>query len=559
MSHVFRLFLFVFLILPVCARDVVVAPEPIAARVGMEVLKNGGNAFDAAVAIGFALAVTYPQAGNIGGGGFAMLVRKGSDPVALDFRETAPMASSEKMYLDKKGDVIPGLSTQSALSAGVPGSIKGLWEIWEKYGVLPFEKVVRPSVDLASQGIVISKCQAGRFGASREKLMRDPDGAELFVPGGQPLAEGAKLLQPQLAHTLGFVAKNGESVFYQGAVGREFVQEITAKGGIITEEDLRLYRVVWRTPVQWRFHKDTLFMMSLPSSGGIAVSEILGLLSQFDTHTLTPRSSQYVHLLSEIEKRVFADRNTYLGDPEYSPVRWRRLLDSEYLSRTASKIPLDRAVPSDRVQGGYGAMVAAGMMLEESKDTTSYLVLDDDGNCISVTYTLNGAFGSGILLPETGILLNNEMDDFAIKPGIPNMYGLVQGRSNCIQPGKRMLSSITPTIVLRDGSFRMALGSPGGSTIITTVLQMYLNVTLFGMSSSQAVDAPRFHHQWLPDEIRLEPELYADDFLRGNLEKMGHSCRKVNRLGDGVLILRDEKGRITASADKRGCGVALVE
>ncbi len=544
--------------LPGLGQNAVVAPEPIAANVGMRVLDCGGNAMDAAVAIGFALAVTYPQAGNIGGGGFAMVYRCGNEPVALDFRETAPAAARRDMYLDKTGRVIPGVSTLTAKSSGVPGTVRGLAELWRCYGRLPWKKLVEPAVCLAGKGHRVSPCQHRAILHHSKKLSADSDAGCLFFPGKKPLPENAVWCQPALAKTLKRIAAHGDAGFYGGRTGRNFVKELKKKGGIITLSDLENYRAIWRTPVHVQFNGDDLYLMPLPSSGGVVIGEILGMLSDFDYHKLEPNSAGTIHLLAEIEKRAYVDRNTYLGGPDKFPVYWQRLLTPEYLKKRAGAIDPDHAMPSSGVLPGLGPVETSGLILKESPQTTSYAVMDRDGNCVSVTYTLNGAFGSGILLKKTGVLLNNEMDDFSAKPGFPNLYGLVGGIANAIAPGKRMLSSMTPVIVLRNGRFKMALGSPGGSTIITTVLQTYLNLSLFSMDAKTAIKAPRFHHQWLPDEIKLEPKLAENKKLAEKLKKSGQNLRKVNGLGNAVIIFRTASGKVEAAADPRGNGVTLV-
>lgn len=543
---------------PARGQSAVVAPEPIAAEAGMRILEQGGNAMDAAVAIGFALAVTYPQAGNIGGGGFAMVYKPGSEPVALDFRETAPAAAKRDMYLDKNGRVIPGASTLTARSAGVPGTVRGLAELWRCYGHLPWAKLLEPAVKLAKQGQRVSSYQHRAIQRNLKKLSADGDSRRVFCPGGNALAENSIWRQVAFSKTLNRIAFHGDREFYRGKTSRKFIDELRKKGGIITLSDLEDYRAIWRTPVHVQFNGDDLYLMPLPSSGGIVIGEILGMLDNFDYHKLKPDSAETIHLLAEMEKRAYADRNTYLGGPDYFPVYWQRLLAPIYLKKRAREIHRDHATPSSRVLPGLGPVDKSGLMLKESLQTTSYAVMDKYGNCVSITYTLNGSFGSGILLGKTGILMNNEMDDFSAKPGVPNLYGMVGGISNAIAPGKRMLSSMTPTIVLRDGQFRMALGSPGGSRIITTVLQTYLNLSLFSMDATQAMNAPRFHHQWLPDEIKLEPGLVENSDLTEKLKKLEQNLHKVSKLGDAVIIFRGNTGKLEAAADLRGSGVALV-
>jgi len=539
-------------------QNAVVAPEPLAVEVGMRILEKGGNAMDAAVAIGFALAVTYPQAGNIGGGGFAMVYRPGNEPVALDFRETAPAAARRDMYLDRKGQVIPGASTLTARSAGIPGTVRGLAELWRNYGNLPWAKLVAPAIGLAKSGHSISPYQHLAIQRFSGKLSADPDTRRLFFPGQKALPEHAIWTQHALSKTLARIAAHGDREFYQGRTARKLVSELRKKGGIFTLDDMKSYRAIWRTPVHVTFNGDDLYLMPLPSSGGIAIGEILGMLDNFNFQNLKANSFETIHLLTEIEKHTYADRNTYLGGPDRFPVNWQRLLAPVYLKERAREIHLDHATPSSKVFPGLGSVEKSGIMLKESPQTTSYAVIDKSGNCVSVTYTLNGSFGSGILLKKTGILMNNEMDDFSAKPGSPNLYGLVGGIANAIQPGKRMLSSMTPAIVLRNGQFRMALGSPGGSTIITTVLQTYLNLSLFSMDAKQAINAPRFHHQWLPDEIKFEPELADNSELTEKMKKLGQNIHKVSKLGNAVVIFRGNTGKLEAVADPRGSGVALV-
>lgn len=539
-------------------QNAVVAPEPIAAEVGMRVLEKGGNAMDAAVAIGFALAVTYPQAGNIGGGGFAMVYRPGNEPVALDFRETAPAAAGRDMYLDRKGQVIPGASTLTARSAGIPGTVRGLAALWRSYGSLSWEKLLAPAVKLAKQGHLVSAYQYQVIRQLSEKLSKDPDARLLFLPDDTLLPGGSCWKQPVLGKTLARIAAHGDREFYQGRTARKLVSELRKKGGIFTLDDMKSYRAIWRTPVHVQFNGDDLYLMPLPSSGGIVIGEILGMLDNFNFQNLKANSFETIHLLAEIEKRAYADRNTYLGGPDRFPVNWQRLLAPVYLKKRAEEIHPDRATPSSKVFPGLGSVEKSGIMLKESPQTTSYAVMDKSGNCVSVTYTLNSSFGSGVLLKKTGILMNNEMDDFSAKPGAPNLYGMVGGIANAIAPGKRMLSSMTPAIVLRNGQFRMALGSPGGSRIITTVLQTYLNLSLFSMDAKQAMDTPRFHHQWLPNEIKLEPELADNSELTEKMKKLGQNIHKVSKLGDAVIIFRGNAGKLEAVADPRGSGAALA-
>ncbi|NOZ13013.1 MAG: gamma-glutamyltransferase [Acidobacteria bacterium] len=560
MKQIVCLFLGVLLaVFPATGQNTVVAPEPIAAEVGIKILMQGGNAMDAAVAIGFALSVTYPQAGNIGGGGFAMVYRPGNEPVALDFRETAPSAAARNMYLDRNGNVIPGASTLSASSAGVPGTVRGFSELWRCYGHLPWKRLLIPAIHLAKEGYQISSYQHQAILSHFKKLSADTGSCRIFCPGGKALPVNILLHRPALAKTLKKIANHGAWEFYRGKTAGKFVKELKKKGGIITLSDLKNYRALWRTPVHIKFNGDDLYLMPLPSSGGIAIGEILGMLKNFNAAGLKANSVETIYLLAEIEKRAYADRNTYLGGPDSFPVFWQRLLMPAYLEKRAAGIRPNHATPSAGVFPGLGPVETSGLIIKESPQTTSYAVMDRKGNCVSVTYTLNGSFGNGILLEKTGILLNNEMDDFSAKPGTPNLYGLVGGIANAIAPGKRMLSSMTPAIVLRNGRFRMALGSPGGSTIITTVLQTYLNLSLFSMNAKEAVAAPRFHHQWLPNVINLEPQLYENKILTERLRKSGQRLQRVRKLGNAIIIFRPDNGKTEAAADPRGSGVTRIQ
>ncbi len=535
----------------------IVTPEPLSGKIGENILKQGGNAFDAAVSIGFALAVSYPRAGNIGGGGFAMVYKKGSEPIALDFREKAPIKAFKTMYLDENGNVIKGKSTDTILGAGVPGTIKGLYELWEKYGSLPFETLIEPAVLLAKNGVVINQTEASYLLKYKKQLKKDKGCFKAFFKNGKPLQQGDKFIRKNLAKTLKLIGKCGADIFYKGKLGDKFVNEVKKNNGIISKKDLLKYKVVWRTPIIYKFNNDTLYLMPPPSSGGIVIAQILTMLQQFNLKNIKHNSVKYIHILAEIEKRCYADRNTYLGDPDYFPIKLNKLLDNNYLQKRAKSINLDIATKSKTVYPGYGKVETSGLMLQESTETTSFAVLDKNGNCVSITYTLNGNYGCKVLLPKTGILLNNEMDDFSSKPGTPNLFGLIGGIANQIEPEKRMLSSMTPAIVLADGKFKMALGSPGGSTIITTVLQTYLNVSLFNMNVTNAINSPRFHHQWLPDNIYLEPELFDNKLLTQRLEQKGQILKKRNKIGNAILILKKENS-VFAAADKRGTGVAII-
>jgi len=555
---VYSIFALIIISLNIFANQTaVVAPEPLSAKIGNRILEKGGNAFDAAVAIGFALSVSYPRAGNIGGGGFAMIYKKGSEPIALDFREKAPKKAFEKMYLDKSGNIIQEKSTATIFSVGVPGTIKGLYELWEKLGSLPFSQLIEPAIKLAKNGVIINQTEADYIKKYEKPLKNDQGSSKIFFCGKTPLKQGDIYHRKNLAKTLQLISNKGEKTFYTGKLGKHFIKEVSKKKGIITEKDLQNYQVCWKTPIKFKFRNDTIYLMPSPSSGGIVISEILSMLENFDLKNIKHNSDLYIHILAEIEKRCYADRNTYLGDSNFFPINTEKLLSKAYLTKRTNEISLSKATPSTHVFPGFGKVSQSGLQLNESEETTSFAVLDKYGNCISITYTLNANYGCKITLPETGIMLNNEMDDFSSKPGTPNLFGLIGGIANKIEPEKRMLSSMTPTIVLNNGTLKMALGSPGGSTIITTVLQDFLNISLFNMDATEAVNSPRFHHQWLPDKINLEPKLFNNKPLIKKLENKGHLINEKQKIGNSIIILLN-KGKVSASADKRGTGIAII-
>lgn len=553
-----RFVLLFFISVSIQAGQAVVSPEPLAASVGMQILEQGGNAADAAVAIGFALAVTYPQAGNVAGGGFAMVFTPGGEPVALDFRETAPAAAHPRTFQQPDGTVIPDESTLTTRSVGVPGTIRGLHELWRSHGSLDWAVLIAPAVRLAREGVIISDFQHDRINRFQEKLGRDPDSRALFLPDGNPLPAGHLWKQPELARSLETIAKKGADSFYGGKLGKRFVRELAKKGGIMSQEDLAAYRAVWRTPIHHRFRGDDLYMMPLPSSGGIVIAQVLTMLDWFQPERLKAGAAGTVHLLSELERRAYADRNTYLGDPDHFSVIWQKLLDPEYLAVRADSVDLKHASNFPTIGPGLGPLGKSGIRYAESDQTTAFAVVDRKEMAISITYTLNGNFGCGILLKDTGMLLNNEMDDFAVAPGVPNSYGLVGGLANAVAPGKRMLSSMTPTIVLRKGRFHMALGCAGGSRIITTILHTYLNAALFRMDATEALASPRFHHQWLPDAIRVEDAFPLNEDRLRQLKSMGHAIESVKTIGNAILVIQHDDGSLDAAADPRGSGIAVV-
>jgi gamma-glutamyltranspeptidase/glutathione hydrolase len=471
----------------------VVSAHPESSRIGVAILKKGGNAVDAAVATEFALAVCYPEAGNIGGGGF-MLVRESDGSTDLvDYREKAPLQASRDMYLDSSGSVVEGLSTETHLASGVPGTVEGLYNIHSKYGILTFKEVIQPAVDLARNGFPVTQGQAADLNSNRENFINRNRSLPAFVKN-QPWKEGDTLKQPDLARTLERIRDYGRDGFYSGTTARLIVKEMQRGNGIITALDLSEYRSVFRDPVSHDYHGYKIISASPPSGGGILLLQILGMIEPYDLKQMGFHTWQSVHLIAEAERRAFADRSQYLGDPGFTSIPLDGLLNNDYLLERMRSYDKDSATPSSEINPGSPLPAV-------SEETTHYSVADRMGNAVAATTTLNGTFGTSIVIDSAGFLMNNQMDDFSVKPGFPNMYGLVGGEANSIQPAKRMLSSMTPVIIERDGKLFMVLGSPGGSTIPTSVLQVIMNVIDYNMNIRQAVDTGRFHHQWLPDKL----------------------------------------------------------
>ncbi len=527
-------------------KGMVSSASPIASRVGVEILKQGGNAVDAAIAVGFAMAVTWPEAGNIGGGGFMVVRDAAGKTYALDYRETAPAASTRTMFLDAQGNVTDA-SLTSRLGAGTPGTVRGFHDAHTKLGKLPWKALVEPAVRLAQEGFVVDKGLAASFANYQADLRRDPEAARIFLPQGKPLKAGERLVQKELAATLRLIADHGSAGFYQGRTAGLIDRDMAKNGGIMTAKDLADYRAKWREPITFTYRGKKVISMPPPSSGGMLLAQILTMLEGDNLAKLGYHTPAMMHLLAEVERRAYADRNTYLGDPDFVKNPLAQLLDPGYLKARRATVDLNKATPEFSTRPGLG----------EVPETTHYVVADAQGNVVSNTYTLNGAFGSAIVVPGTGMLLNNEMDDFAAKPGTPNLYGLVQGERNAVAPGKRMLSSMSPSIVLdAQGRFLMAVGTPGGSTIPTTTLQVMTNVIDYGMNARQAIEAPRFHHQGLPQTIDVEANGFAPETLKA-LEAMGHPIHVRAWLGDAQLILRRPDGTLEGWADPRKGGLAV--
>ena len=523
----------------------VVSAEPHATRVGVNVLRSGGNAIDAAVAVGLSLAVTHPSAGNIGGGGFMLIRFADGRATFIDFRETAPQAATRDMYLDNDGDPTED-SWIGYRASGVPGTVRGLALALEQYGTKRWREVVEPAQRLAERGFPLSYALArGMRQSTRLPLFQES--RRIFQNGRRGYEYGDILRQKDLAKTLARLAKDGPDEFYTGRTAELIAQDMQRNGGLITLADLRDYHPVEREPLVGTYRGHEIITAPPPSSGGIGVIQMLNMLEPTNFTESGPESARTIHHVAEAMRRYFADRAAYLGDGDFVELPIAQLLDEQYAKQRYSTFDARRASTSEDVSTGLGPW-------KESYETTHYSVVDEDGNAVSVTYTLNGFFGSGVTIAKTGILMNNEMDDFTVKPGEPNMFGVLQSPANAIEPGKRPLSSMTPTIVARDGKFFMATGAPGGPTIISTVLQNIINVVDFGMNAQRAADAPRFHHQWMPDELRMESEGFSSDTVR-LLEEMGHTVRLGSRMGKAMTILMTEDG-LTGGADSRSEGLA---
>jgi gamma-glutamyltranspeptidase / glutathione hydrolase len=545
------------------SKAMVAAVHPEASKVGVQIMQQGGNAVDASVAVGFALAVVYPEAGNIGGGGFMLFRQANGEVHFLDYREKAPAKATANMYLDSQGNVIPDLSTVGYKAVGVPGSVAGLVYAQQHWGKLTLKQVMEPAIRLAREGFVLDYDESRAFHDS--DLAKFPESHRIFQRDGDYYRAGDTFKQPDLAKTLERIAANPDD-FYHGAMAHELAAAMQKGGGLITADDLAQYTVKERQPIRGTYRGYDIISAPPPSSGGIALVEILNILEGYDLAKEGNRSAESIHLTAEAFERAFFDRAEFLGDPDYSKIPVAQLIDKRYGNAWRNTIPLRRATPAADLRrpsvfsqlDSYASTHPQPQSVTEPDHTTHYSVVDAEGSAVSVTTTLNDSFGSGVTADGLGFLLNNEMDDFTSKPGVPNLYGLLQGPANAIGPGKRPLSAMTPTIVLKNGKLFLVLGSPGGPTIITTVANVLMGVVDYGLNIQQSVDAPRFHNQWMPDEIRTEATGISPDTI-GILERMGHKMvTDRGYWGDAECIAIDEKtGERLGASDGRNNGKAV--
>ncbi len=519
---------------------VVVSAHPLATQIGIDILKKGGNAVDAAIAVQFALAVCYPVAGNIGGGGFMVYRSAGGDVATLDYREKAPSAATKSMYLDTFGEPLAEKSIYGHLAAGVPGTVDGMFKAYEKYSLLKnWSALIQPAIDMAEKGFPLTEREADNLNKNQDNFIKYNQSKTAFHR--EKWLTGDLLIQKQLAKTLASIRDYGRDGFYFGQVADAIVSEMERGGGIITHKDLEEYQSIWRAPIIFGYRGHKLITMPPPSSGGIALAQLLKMIEPYDLKEMGFQSAAAVHLMVEAERRVYADRSQHLGDADFYPVPIKNLLDSVYIQNRMSDFNPRQASISEQIS--YGKI--------ESEETTHFSIVDTYGNAVSMTTTLNGSYGAFTVVDNGGFILNNEMDDFSVKPGSPNIYGLIGADANKIEPNKRMLSSMTPTIIEKEGQLFMVVGTPGGSTIITSVFQTIVNVIDFGMNADNAVQLPRFHHQWKPDLLYVETDA-LEPKVRNVLEAIGHNIKEREPIGRVEVIVRTPNGQWQGAADKRG-------
>lgn len=536
-------------------KGMVVSANPLASEAGISMLRKGGNAVDAAVATAMTISVVEPFSAGIGGGGFLLMSSSTGEIKALDFRERAPLKATKNMYLDAQGKVRLNLSVNGYLAVATPGTVAGLYEVHHRYGKLPWQEVMKPAIALAQDGFVISQAVTWRsiqvLEPRKQALLDNPAARQIFTHDGELYQPGERLVQRDLARTLREIAKNPQS-FYTGNIAQAIATDMAKNGGLITLDDLKAYKPIWRTPICGNFRTSKVCSMPPPSSGGVHLLQILNIIGDTDLKSLGWHSADALHLMVEAMKIAFADRSEYLGDPDFVKVPVQQLLSPAYTKKRRAEISMNRARPSVEVKPGLGQSSPL-LKSKESLETTHLNVVDEQRNAVSLTFTVNNGFGSGVVVPGIGMLLNDEMDDFAAAPGVPNVFGLIGGEANAIAPRKTPLSSMTPTIVTENGRLRLATGAPGGSTIITQVLQIVLNVLEYKMNAGEAVSVPRIHHQWLPDELEVEP-FSLDIATVQDLQRRGHKLKEKSPWGNGNAIVVTPDGTLEGAADPRGEG-----
>lgn len=526
-------------------KGMVVSTHPVASAVGLEILKKGGNAIDAAVAVNFALAVCHPAAGNIGGGGFLVYRDAKGQNFALDYREKAPLKGHRDMYLDDKGSIIPGKSFVGIFSAGVPGTVAGMVEMHKKFGKLAWGELVAPAIDLAKNGVVLTEKEARGLNRNKDDFKKENPGKTYLIKSDTvSWKAGEKLIQSDLAETLTRISAKKLNGFYKGKTADLLVAEMERQGGLISKKDLKKYQAVWRQPIIQGYKNFQVIGMPPPSSGGIALAQLMQMVEKYPLAQWGPNADSTIQIMVEAERRVYADRAKWLGDPDFVQVPVKELMDPTYVTNRMKSMSFEKATPSKEVAAG-------DFPSYESPETTHYSIVDEEGNAVSITTTLNNSYGSKVFVGGAGFLLNDEMDDFSAKAGVPNLYGLIGTKANEIQPQKRMLSSMTPTIITENNQLKMVVGTPGGSTIITSVFQVVLNVLEMKMNMQQAVEFPRFHHQWLPEQTRFESKRFSEDQLL-RLKSKGYDFGPSPSIGlvEGILIL--PSGKRQGGADSRG-------